>query len=98
MTVMIRQAGLRSRGDLLRLWATGVAIVTAFILLVFLSVKYGIDLDSYVPSRGVLVLYVWASACFAVILYQFLRFFLGPKRVDDWVSGVLEKLVRLRGR
>ena len=98
LTVMIRQAGLRPRGDLLRLWGTGVALVTAFLVLLSLSFKFGIDLDKYLPSRGTVTVYMWASLCVAVILYQLFRFFLGAKRMEDWVSEALEKLVRLRAR
>ncbi len=98
--VMIRQAGLRPRGDLLKLWGTGAAFVIIFIAFLFLSFflsdKYGIDFGKYVPSRDALALYVWATMFLALITYSFLRFVLGAKRVDDWVFGLLQKLLRLR--
>jgi hypothetical protein len=96
--VMSGRAGLRPRGDLLRLWGTGAALVSVFIAFVFLSIylsdKYGIDFGRYVP-RGALALYIWATVFLAMITYQSLRFFLGAKRVDDWVFRLAQKLVRL---
>jgi hypothetical protein len=98
LAVMIRQAGLRPRGDLVRLWSTGVVIVLVFLALIALSIKYGIEPGRYLPSRGTMTLYIWAALFIVAILYQLCRLALGPKRVDDWVFGVVEKVVRLRAR
>jgi hypothetical protein len=100
--VMIRQAGLRPRGDILRLWGAGVVIVTVFVALIFLSIslsnKYGIDLGRYLGRGSPLGPYIWVSALFLAITYQLLRFFLGAQKVDHWTSKLVEKLVRLRAR
>jgi hypothetical protein len=96
LVVMIRQAGLRPSGDLLRLWGTGVVIVLLFLALIVLSIKYGIEPGRYLPSRGTMSLYVWAALFIVTILYQLFRLLLGAKRVDDWVFGVVEKVVRFR--
>jgi len=90
LLVMIRQAGLRPRGDLLKLWGAAGAVVTAFVLLIFFFIKFGIDF----PTRRTLTPYVWVSACLALIVYQSLRYFLGAKRVDDWLFGLIERLIR----
>src|SRR5437667_12399998 len=95
---MSGRAGLRPRGDLIRLLGTGAALVSVFIAFVFLSIylsdKYGIDFGRYVP-RGALALYIWATVFLAMITYQSLRFFLGAKRVVDWVLRLPLTLVRI---
>ncbi len=98
LAVMIRQSGLRPRGDLVRLWSTGVVIVLVFLALIVLSIKYGIEPGRYLPSRGTMVLYIWAAFFIVTILYQLCRLLLGAKRVDDLVFGVVERAVRLRAR
>jgi hypothetical protein len=98
LNVLIRQAGVRPRGDLLRLWSTGIAVVLAFLALIILSINYGIDPERYLPSRGTVTLYVWATLFMLAIVYSCLRLFLGAKRVNDWLGGIVERLVRLRGQ
>jgi hypothetical protein len=93
---MIKQAGVRLRGDLLKLWGTGVGIVTVFLLWIILSIKYGIEPGRYLPSRGTLTLYVWATLFVLAIVYSCLRLFVGAKRVDDFVFGIVERVLRLR--
>ncbi len=90
LVVMIRLAGLRPRGDQLRLFATGLGIVTCILVWTFLGIKYNIP----IPSRGNLGVFVWAVLCFSFIAYMLLRFILGRKRADDLTSKALEKLVR----
>lgn len=100
--VMIRQAGLRPRGDILRLWGTGVGIVTVFVALIFLSIvlsnRYGIDLWKYMGRGSPLGAYIWATALLLAITYQLFRFFVGATKVDRWTSKLVEKVVRLRAR
>ncbi len=48
ITVMIRLAGLRPRGDQLRLFAVGLGIVACILLWTFIGIKYNI----LVPSRA----------------------------------------------
>lgn len=91
ISVMIRLAALRPRGDQLRLFAAGLGIVGCILIWIFFSVKYNIPM----PSRGDLeffVLVVLASLCVA---YMLLRFILGGKRVDDFTSKALERMVRI---
>ena len=81
ISVMIRIAGLRPAGDQLRLLGAGLDLYPAGGLF---SVKYNIDLSKYVPSRGILTFYIWATGVCAVIAYLLLRF-IGP----DQCSGLV---------
>jgi hypothetical protein len=56
ISVIVRLAGLRVRGDQLRLFATGLAIVAFILTWTFIVIKYNIP----VPSRGTLGIFVWA--------------------------------------
>src|ERR1035438_9812904 len=47
ITVMIRSAGLRARGDQLRLLATGLGIVTCILTWTFVSINYNIPVPSH---------------------------------------------------
>jgi hypothetical protein len=94
ITVMIRLAGLRPRGDQLRLFATGLGIVTCILVGTFISIKYNIA----VPSRGSLGIFVWAVLAGLFVAYMLLRFILGRKRTDDLTSKALERLVRIYQR
>ena len=94
ITVMIRLAGLRPRGDQLRLFATGVGIVTCILMCTFIGIKYNIPL----PSRGNLGIFVWAVLACLFVAYMLLRFIVGRTRADDLTSKVLEKLVRIYQR
>jgi hypothetical protein len=98
ISVMIEIAGLRPAGDQLRLFGAGLGIVTCILLAIFLSAKYNIDFSKYVPSRGALTFYMWATGLCVVIAYLLLRFIIGRKRVDDLTSHVLATLVRIYQR
>jgi hypothetical protein len=87
--VMVRLAGLRPRGDQLRLFVAGLGIVTAILTLTFLGIKYNI----HMPSRGDFGIFVWVALTCLFVAYILLRFILGRKRTDDLTSAVLEKLV-----
>jgi hypothetical protein len=91
ITVMIRLAGLRPRGDQLRLFATGLGIVTLFLIWIFLSIKYNIPM----PSRGDLGVLVWVILAFLFVGYTVVRFILGGSRTDALTSKALEKVVRI---
>jgi hypothetical protein len=91
ISVMIRLAGLRPRGDQLRLFVTGLGIVTCLLVWTFLGIKYNIP----VPSRGNLEVFAWAVLCLIFVAYTLLRFIVGKKRRDELTSKVLEKLVRI---
>jgi hypothetical protein len=94
ITVMIRLAGLRPRGDQLRLFAVGFGIVAFILVWTFIGIKYNIP----VPSRGNLGIFVWAVLACLFVAYMLLRFILGRKRADDLTSKLLEKLVRIYQR
>jgi hypothetical protein len=91
ISVMIRLAGLRRRGDQLRLFVTGLGIVTCLLVWTFLGIKYNIP----VPSRGNLEVFAWIVLCVIFVAYTLLRFILGGKRRDELTSKALEKLVRV---
>jgi len=94
ISVMIRLAGLRPRGDELRLLAAGLGIVTCILMWTFLGIKYNIPM----PSRGNLGIFGWAALACLFFAYTLLRFILGRKRTDDLTSKALERLVRIYQR
>jgi hypothetical protein len=88
--VMIRPAGIRPRGDQLRLLATGLGIVAFLLTAIFLSIKYDIHLPR--SDMGILV---WVSLACLFVSYMLLRFIIGAKKADDFVSTALGKLSRI---
>ncbi len=94
ITVMIRLAGLRPRGDQLRLFVTGLGIVMFIFAWTFLGIRYNIP----VPSRGNLGIFVCAVSTGLFVAYMLLRLILGRTRADDLTSKVLGKLVRIYQR
>lgn len=96
--VMVEIAGLRPAGDQLRLLGAGLGIATCFLLVIFLSVKYNINISKYVPSRGALFFYAWETSLCAAIFYLLFRLIVGRKKADDLTSKALEKLVRIYQR
>jgi hypothetical protein len=100
--VMIRQAGLRPRGDRLMLWGTGVLVAAVLVFLVFLSIflqgKYGIDIGRYIPRRGDLAVLVCGTLICLFVGYQILRLLVGAKKADDFVSSVLDRFARMSNR
>ena len=95
---MIGIAGLRPRGDQLRLFGAGLGIVICLLLGEFLSVKYDVDVLKYLPSRGVLVFYICAIGICAVISYYLLRFIMGGNKVDNLISKTVEQIARIYQR
>jgi len=91
ITVMIRSAGLRPRGDQLRLLAAGLGIVTGILMWTFMGIRYNMP----VPSRGNLGIFVWVFLACLFVSYMLLRFIIGAKKADDLTSTVLEKLFRI---
>lgn len=94
MSVMIRLAGLRPRGDQLRLFAAGLGIAIFLLGWAFLGIKYNVP----IPSRGNLEVFVWAVLCLLLVGYTLLRLVLGRNTTDKVTSTVLEKLVRIYQR
>jgi hypothetical protein len=94
ISVMIRLAGIRPRGDQIRLFATALGIVVCLLVWVFVSIKYEIPM----PSRGNLGIFVWVVVACLFCTYMLLRFILGQKRADDLTSKALETVVRIYRR
>ena len=96
LLVMIRRAGIRPRGDLLRLWATGAAIVSALSVGIVVSArmsdKHNVDFGKYVPDSGAFGFYVWLTMLGALVAYGLFRLVLGGRTVDRWMLGVLERV------
>jgi hypothetical protein len=88
---MIRLAGLRPRGDQLRLLGTGLGVVTVVLIAIFVSIKY----DIHAPSRSDLGISLWLSLVFLFVSYMLLRYIIGAKKADDLASTLLEKLSRV---
>ncbi len=89
----VRQASSRPPGDLARLWLTGFAIVSLFLLAVLVCLKYGIGL----PDRGRVYGYVWMAALSAAITYVLFCGVIGKKRTDDLLSRLVEIVFRGSG-
>jgi hypothetical protein len=94
ISVMIRLAGLRPRGDRLRLFMAALGIAILILISIFFSVKYNIPM----PSRGDLGIVVWAVLGCLFVAYILLRFALGGRRADDFTFKLLEKVVRIYQR
>ena len=94
ISVMIRLAGLRPRGDQLRLFVTALGIVTLILIWIFFSIKYNI----HMPSRGGLEIFAGAAIVCLSVAYTLARFVLGSTRTDDFTSKVVERVVRVYQR
>ncbi len=94
LTVMIRLADIRARGDQLRLFVAGLGIAACVLIWVFVSIKYNISW----PSRGEFTVLIWAVLACLFVAYMLFRFVLGRKRADDLTAKALEKLVRIYQR
>ena len=68
LSVMITRAGLRPKGDQLKLFFAGMGVTTCLLLGIFLCDRYNIKL----PSGG-LGVYIWAFMVFAVFVYSYLK-------------------------
>jgi len=97
--VMVKRAGLRPPGDVLKLWGTGCAVVAFFMAAILLSFvisdKYKIDVGKHVPSGDLLSFCIWATAASILIAYAILCFVLGKQRTDGLVGNLLQKVLRL---
>jgi len=90
ISVMLRLAGLRPRGDQLRLFVTALGVVACILILVFLSVKFNISIP---PTRN-LRMFVWVVFGCLAVAYMLSRVVLGSKRTDDFTSQIVERVVR----
>ena len=92
VNIMIRQAGLRPTGDRLKLWATGLALVGAFVAWLFISHEY--KLERYFPSQNVMGKLLFAG-WLAVIALGILDL-LAPKQTSNVVNKISAKLFARR--
>jgi hypothetical protein len=92
--VMIRQAGLRPRGDQLKLFGAGLGIVVLIICLEFLwlfvSSRNQIDSQNYLPSRENAGFLIWAAAMGLAIATSVL-YYASRTRV---IGGVLDRFFK----
>jgi hypothetical protein len=93
--VMVQKAHLSTRppADILKLWGTGMAIVAIIGYAAFLSAKYNVDFDKYLPSKGTVVLVIWATTAALALAYVVLRFLLGKQRMDGLFDKMTESLL-----
>ena len=85
---MIDQAGasVRPPGDLLRLWATGLAIVCIFVCITLVVPPF--------VSRGSVGFFTWAAIACAAGMYSLLRLLLGAQRVDETFDTIMTKFLK----
>jgi hypothetical protein len=95
ISVMIGTAGLRPAGDQLRLFGTALAIVSCFMLFLFLSIKYQIDLSKYLGTKDDRTFFFWITGVCVTVVYLLVRFILGEKRTDDLTTKVLKAFARV---
>ncbi len=92
LLVMVRESGLHAPGDRLRLWSTGLTIVAAFLILIFLSIKYDIDLGHYIGRDGLFYYWLYAAVLGAALAYGLVRWILGGKKTDDLTAKLIERI------
>ncbi len=92
VNVMIGQAGVRPPHDRLKLWATGLALVGAFVAWLFISHEY--KLARYFPSQRVMGKLIFAG-WLAVIALGILNL-LAPKQTSYVVNKISAKLFARR--
>ena len=76
ISVMIALAGLRPKGDQLKLFLAGVALAACLMVVVLLFDRYNIKW----PSAGYLRFYLWAFALCAIVVYPYLKNLLGRRK------------------
>ncbi|HTU32389.1 MAG TPA: hypothetical protein VMF66_01150 [Candidatus Acidoferrum sp.] len=83
--VMVRQAGVRlprPRGDLLKLWATGCAIVGSVLVFTLIDAKYNIEWGQL----------AWLIAVSLVLAYGLALIFVGSKRLNRLFVRVVDRI------
>jgi hypothetical protein len=98
ISAIIRVAGLRPAGDRLRLFGTALAVVTCFLLVTFLCIKYQVHLPRYLETKDDRRFIFWLGGVCVVFAYVLLQFILGRKKVDNFLSKAIEAFVRLSQR
>jgi hypothetical protein len=95
ISVMIGISGLRPAGDQLRLFGTAFAIVVSFLLVLYLSIKYQIDLSKYFGTKDDRTFFFWLTGVCVATTYFLLRFIIGRKKRDDLYVKAVKAIVRL---
>ncbi len=95
ISVMIGISGLRPAGDQLRLFGSALAIVVCFLLVLFLSIKYQIDLSKYFGTKEDRTFFFWLTGVCVATTYFLLRFITGRKKRDDLYARAVKAIVRL---
>lgn len=94
IVVMIRLAGLRPRGDQLRLFLAALGIVSVILLWPLLSTKYNVP----APSRENLAIFAGGFAACLFVAYVLVVLVVGKKRADNLTIVAIERLVRFYER
>lgn len=98
LLVMVQRAGLRPRGDGLEILGTGFAIAVVIMFVIFAAIYisnvYNVDLGKYWPSRDTIALAFWAIMASVTVGYLLLRLIFGARKIDDFVSNLMERLFR----
>jgi hypothetical protein len=92
ISVMINGAGLRPRGDQPKLLATALSIVGAFVVALFLWIKYGTYLGKYFPNGDALQRLFWGTLVCVAALYVVARLLFGA-RVDNLLLSLTLRLM-----
>jgi hypothetical protein len=94
ISVMIRLAGLRPRGDQLRLFVAALGIVSVIAVWGFLSAKYNLT----ALSRENLEMFAGGFGACLFLVYILVALVVGKKRADDLTFTAAEKFVRFYKR
>jgi hypothetical protein len=100
LLVMVDRASctVRPKGDRLKLWSTGVAIVGVLTCAVFLAARYDVDLDKYFPSKNSVSLVIWGTAVCLAVLYGVLWLVVGKQRINELFVKFVERVFAPPGR
>jgi hypothetical protein len=97
LLVMVDQARVgsvfrpsRPPWDLLKLWGTGITVVTLFASLVWFINKLFPDKNLPPDTKGLLAFAYWLALVCVIALYSLLRFLIGARRFDDMSARALE--------
>jgi hypothetical protein len=93
--VMIRIAGLRPKGDQLRLFLSALSIVTCLFLIAFLPAKFRIGLSRDLPSKEAVSFFTWIAVVCVAVGYSLFRFVVGGRKADQMAGNVVDKLARI---
>ena len=88
ISVMIGIAGLRPRGDRLRLFIAVLGIAAGLLVLAFLNATHNIPIISSVNLR----VFVWAVCVCLLVAYVFSPYIIGRGKTDDLTLKLLAKI------